>query len=224
MAKKLIATVVIAFSMCTGAFSLNPQKAVTQYIIDSWTTETGLPQSSVLAVLQTSDGYLWIGTEEGLVRFDGVKFAIFDQDNTPAMTANYIRCLFEDSKKNLWIGTVDGGLLIYKNGEFKQFPGEKGFSRYSIFAVHEDSNGMNVQIHVGSLNKKMDCRTMRYAPSARTVKVISGLAPPKDYVDLKIIDLFLAAKAMIPKGNPSAQSWKIVKKASGLEQLKVFSN
>jgi ligand-binding sensor domain-containing protein/tRNA A-37 threonylcarbamoyl transferase component Bud32 len=138
MAKRLITTVVIAFLMCTGAFPLNPQKAVTQYIIDSWTTETGLPQSSVWAVLQTSDGYLWIGTEEGLVRFDGVKFTIFDEDNTPAMTTNYIRCLFEDSKKNLWIGTMDG-VLIYKNGEFKQFTGKHDLSHYTIYALHEDS-------------------------------------------------------------------------------------
>jgi ligand-binding sensor domain-containing protein/tRNA A-37 threonylcarbamoyl transferase component Bud32 len=139
MAKKLIISVVMAFSMCTGAFALNPQKAVTQYIIDGWTTETGLPQSSVWAVRQTSDGYLWIGTEEGLVRFDGVKFTVFDEDNTPAMSTNYIRCLFEDSKKNLWIGTLDGGLLIYKNGEFKQFTGNHDLSHYTIYAIHEDS-------------------------------------------------------------------------------------
>lgn len=139
MIKKLTIAVVIAFLMCRGAFSLNPQKAVTQYIIDSWTAETGLPQSSVWAVLQTSDGYLWIGTEEGLVRFDGVKFTVFDEDNTPAMTTNYIRCLYEDSKKNLWIGTLSGGLLRYKNGEFKPFKGEEEFSRLTIYAILEDS-------------------------------------------------------------------------------------
>jgi len=129
----------MAFSLGTGAFALNPQKAVTQYIIDSWTTETGLPQSSVWAVQQTSDSYLWIGTEEGLVRFDGVKFTVFDQDNTPAITTNYIRCLFEDSKKNLWIGTLEGGLLIYKNGQFEQFTGNHDLSHYTIYAIHEDS-------------------------------------------------------------------------------------
>jgi ligand-binding sensor domain-containing protein/tRNA A-37 threonylcarbamoyl transferase component Bud32 len=139
MIKIFTMTVVIAFILCTGVFSLNPQKAVTQYIIDSWTTETGLPQSSVWTVLQTSDGYLWMGTEEGLVRFDGVKFTIFDEDNTPAMTVNYIRCLYEDSKKNLWIGTLDGGLLIYKNGEFKQFKAEYDLSHYTIYTIHEDS-------------------------------------------------------------------------------------
>jgi len=139
MVKILTMTVVIAFLLCTGVFSLNPQKALTQYIIDNWSTDTGLPQSSVWAVLQTSDGYLWMGTEEGLVRFDGVKFTIFDQDNTHAMTANYIRCLYEDSKKNLWIGTLDGGLLIYKNGEFKRFTAKQDLSHYTIYALHEDS-------------------------------------------------------------------------------------
>ena len=61
-----------------------------QYRFDSWTTEDGLPQNSVNAILQTRDGYLWLGTFGGLTRFDGVKFTIFNTGNTPGLKSNRI--------------------------------------------------------------------------------------------------------------------------------------
>ncbi|MFC2140962.1 two-component regulator propeller domain-containing protein [Acidobacteriota bacterium] len=140
MAKKLIATVVIAFLMCTVAFSLNPEKAVTQYTINKWDTESGLPQSTVLVILQTSDGYLWMGTEEGLARFDGVEFTVFDDNNTPSIENNYIICLYEDSKKNLWIGTLGGGVLIYQNNTFKRFSQKDKLSHQVVYCIFEDSS------------------------------------------------------------------------------------
>jgi ligand-binding sensor domain-containing protein/predicted Ser/Thr protein kinase len=128
-------------SVSPGLFALDPAKAVTQYNVDQWTYETGLLQNSVTAVLQTSDGYLWVGSEEGLLRFDGVNFFIFDTNNTPAMTTPHIRCLFEDSRKNLWIGTVEGGLLLYQKGTFKQYANEQGLTNPVIYAIYEDSAG-----------------------------------------------------------------------------------
>lgn len=116
---------------------LDPERAVTQYNIETWNDESGLPQNSVRAVLQTGDGYLWIGTEEGLARFDGVTFTVFDEDNTPAITDNFIRKLFEDSDGNLWI-VSRGGLLCYKNGKFESYPGKEGFSSELVYAVCED--------------------------------------------------------------------------------------
>src|SRR5579863_3527224 len=68
-----------------GEAALDPVKAITQYVHDVWQTEAGLPQNSVLTIAQTLDGYLWLGTEEGLVRFDGSRFAVFDKSNTPAL-------------------------------------------------------------------------------------------------------------------------------------------
>ncbi|UCH95127.1 MAG: protein kinase [Candidatus Aminicenantes bacterium] len=138
MVKKWIMVVLMGLVMYQGAFALNPGKAVTQYIIDSWNEEKGLPQSSVWTILQTSDGYLWIGTEEGLARFDGLKFTVFNEDNTNALTSNYICCLYEDSKKNLWIGTLGGGLLVYKNGNFKRFTEKEGLLHHIIYYIHED--------------------------------------------------------------------------------------
>ena len=63
-----------------------------------------MPQNGVSAIVQTRDGYLWIGTYGGLARFDGVRFAVFDNNNTPAMFSSRVTSLFEDSTGTLWIG------------------------------------------------------------------------------------------------------------------------
>ncbi|MCP5103112.1 MAG: hypothetical protein GY950_07030, partial [bacterium] len=75
-----------------------------------YTTEDGLPQDTMTAIEQSSDGYLWLGTYEGLVRFDGIHFTIFNKANTPEMKSNTIKALFKDSDHGLWIGTTHGGL------------------------------------------------------------------------------------------------------------------
>src|SRR5258706_10642341 len=75
------------------------------FTIDIWSNEEGLPQSSVISVIQTKDGYLWMGTLNGLVRFDGNRPVTFDEYNTPGLGSDRIVRLFEDSHTNLWIGT-----------------------------------------------------------------------------------------------------------------------
>ena len=71
-----------------------------------------MPQSVVLAMIQTRDGYLWLGTLKGLARFDGVRFEKFDESNTPGLNSARIRRLFEDSQTNLWIGTENAGVAL----------------------------------------------------------------------------------------------------------------
>ena len=88
------------------------------YLLDVWTSENGLPDSSVTAVAQTPDGYLWIGTYNGLARFDGVRFVTFDPANTPALTHARVRKLFVDSRGVLWINGYDGSLVTYAGGVF----------------------------------------------------------------------------------------------------------
>lgn len=120
---------------------LDPGRAVTQYMIDAWNSESGLPTNSIVALLQTGDGYLWLGTEEGLLRFDGVAFTTFDENNTPEITNNFINWLFEDSRKNLWIGVRDGGLVRYNNGAFKHYSREDGLLHDVVNCVMEAPGG-----------------------------------------------------------------------------------
>src|SRR6516225_5819618 len=90
------------------------------YLIDVWDTENHLPNSSVTAIAQTPDGYLWVGTYNGLARFDGLRFVTFDPVNTPALGQARIRDLFLDERGTLWINTYRGGLTSYRDGVFRR--------------------------------------------------------------------------------------------------------
>lgn len=126
---------------CLHAFALDPAKAVTQYVSRAWRTEDGLPQVSVLAIVQTRDGYLWFGTQEGLVRFDGVRFRVFDRTNTPALRHNYVAALYEDSQGTLWIGTYGGGLTRLKDGHFTSYMAEHGLGSNVVWSMTGGPDG-----------------------------------------------------------------------------------
>jgi ligand-binding sensor domain-containing protein len=89
------------------------------YIVQSWQTEHGLPQNYVTSIAQSGDGYLWIGTYNGLARFDGVRFVSFDPENTPQLRHAHVQRLFTDDLGNLWIGFVNGSLASRRHGVFR---------------------------------------------------------------------------------------------------------
>jgi ligand-binding sensor domain-containing protein/tRNA A-37 threonylcarbamoyl transferase component Bud32 len=135
-------TAVLALLLLAAAgVPLDPGKAITQYVHATWGTEQGLPQNSVLAMIQARDGYLWLGTQEGLVRFDGVRFVVFDNKNTPEMRHSYVSTLLEDRAGTLWIGTVGGGLSRLRHGRFDAFTTREGLSNDNVRALHEDREG-----------------------------------------------------------------------------------
>ena len=106
------------------------------YSFDVLTTEDGLPVNWVFAIEQTRDGYLWIATGAGLARFDGLRFTVFDQSNTPALGHNEIRVLRETTDGTLWIGGW-GGLTAYRNGRFERLNEEP----LSVAQLGEDPDG-----------------------------------------------------------------------------------
>jgi ligand-binding sensor domain-containing protein/signal transduction histidine kinase len=106
-----------------------------------WRTEDGLPQNRVQALAQTKDGYLWAGTSEGLARFDGLRFVVYDQSNTAAITDNSILSLEAAPDGSLWIGTEGGGLLHYAGGAFQSFGQKDGLTNGFIRATHLDRHG-----------------------------------------------------------------------------------
>ncbi|MGA8025723.1 MAG: two-component regulator propeller domain-containing protein [Bryobacteraceae bacterium] len=121
--------------------ALDPAKAITQYTQDVWNTDAGLPQNSILAIAQTRNGYLWLGTEDGLARFDGVRFTVFDKENTPELQSNDIRALLVDGDGSLWIGTNGGGLTRLRHGKFTTFTTPNGLSNDAIHSLYEDAKG-----------------------------------------------------------------------------------
>jgi ligand-binding sensor domain-containing protein len=94
----------------------SPAVGTADYLIDLWTSDNGLPDSSVTAIAQTPDGYLWIGTYNGLARFDGVQFVDFDPFNTPELKNARVDGLFVDAQGTLWINTHDGSMTSWRNG------------------------------------------------------------------------------------------------------------
>lgn len=112
------------------------------YTVDRrWETDDGLPQSSVIAMTQARDGYLWLGTLNGLVRFDGIHFAVFDENNTPGLKSSRVVSLFEDSRGQLWIGTETAGVALAKEGRVISLDiGRQGREGRLLFAC-EDSRG-----------------------------------------------------------------------------------
>ena len=159
----LLAAVVSAASARAGS---DPHKAITQYVHDVWGTDAGLPQDSVLAVAQTPDGHLWLGTEEGLVRFDGVRFTVFDRSNTPQLQSSVILALLTDREGNLWIGTRGAGLLRYRQGQFSAYTTRQGLSSDAVLALCEDSQGkLWIGTDDGGLNSFSEGRFQRYTTS-----------------------------------------------------------
>jgi signal transduction histidine kinase/ligand-binding sensor domain-containing protein/CheY-like chemotaxis protein len=92
------------------AAALDPSLAITQYRHDRWTRREGLPQMSVNAVLQDRAGFLWLGTQEGLARFDGMSFRTFKFEDTPALGNSFVGALFEDRRGRIWIGAGAGNI------------------------------------------------------------------------------------------------------------------
>src|SRR5215213_706521 len=120
--------------------ALDANSNLNQFGHQVWLTENGLPQNTVQAIVQTNDGYLWLGTQDGLARFDGLNFTVFDKENTPAFKSNDIRSLQEDRQGRLWIST-SYGLICRHNGQFTAFTVSEGLPDNSVGPVIEDANG-----------------------------------------------------------------------------------
>ena len=94
--------------------------AASDYLVQVWDTDSGLPHSTVTSIAQTPDGYLWVGTlNGGLARFDGVRFVNFHPGNTPALKSFEIKKLLVDRQGTLWVGLVEGTLASHRDGRFQ---------------------------------------------------------------------------------------------------------
>jgi ligand-binding sensor domain-containing protein/signal transduction histidine kinase len=112
------------------------------YTIRSWQSQDGLPEETVQAFAQTPDGYLWVGTSGGLLRFDGARFRLFAHENTPAFGENSVFCLLAAHDGRLWIGTDGSGLIEWQNGVFHAYSAEKSQTADFVRALAEDHNGL----------------------------------------------------------------------------------
>lgn len=112
---------------------------LSEYSTTVWQIEDGLPSNTISAIAQTRDGYLWLGTFNGLVRFDGVRFTVFGEAD--GLQNPRIVCLHEDRAGNLWIGTEGGGLARYDGETFTHFTTEHGLANNVVLSIAQDGAG-----------------------------------------------------------------------------------
>ena len=147
---------------CAPAWALDPHKSLTQYSRTVWTQQQGLPQDTIRAIAQTSDDYLWLGTDEGLARFDGYDFQVFDKSKGE-LPANSITALAAASEGGLWIGTTNG-LTLYRDKQFRTFTTQQGLPDNSISALYEDHPGALWVVAGAYLVRYQSGKFTTYAP------------------------------------------------------------
>src|SRR3984885_9444631 len=131
------AAVICLLLACSAAFAIAPS-GFTRKV---WQTQDGLPEQTVQAFAQTPDHYLWIGTTGGLLRFDGARLTVFDDENTPELKENSVFALMVSRDGNLWIGTEGGGLVRYAEGKFQSYGAKDGLSDGFVRALFQDREG-----------------------------------------------------------------------------------
>src|SRR5271166_3383072 len=128
-------SVLLMSSAC--AFALDPSLDVSQYAHTAWKVREGFTKGTIFSIAQTPDGYLWLGTESGLARFDGVQAVPWQPPNGEQLPSNFIQDLLVARDGTLWIGT-DKGLASWKDGKFSQYP---GVADYRIYSLLQDAGG-----------------------------------------------------------------------------------
>ncbi|MBN1352473.1 response regulator [candidate division KSB1 bacterium] len=156
----LMVNMICAFHL----FALNPNKRITQYDIRIYQAKDGLPMNSLKKVFQDSRGYIWIGTQEGLVRFDGVQFKIYDKKEYPGLRCNFIWDIDEDADGILWLATHGGGISCFDGFKFTSYDTGDGLANNiarKIVVAKDNSIWMSTEDGVSHL---INNRFINYTP------------------------------------------------------------
>ena len=152
------------------ACALSAQGALTaderRFVHESWTVENGLPVNAIQRVLRGHEGYLWLATWDGLVRFDGARFTVFNTGNSEALPSNRIADMLTDGRGSLWMRTEQDHLVRLRNDRFTHFDAASGLPDRSVRSVFVDSTGI---VLVGTTNGAYRLLNDRFEPVATGV-------------------------------------------------------
>lgn len=208
----LVATFVLLCLVHTAS-AIDPGRALSQYIRDQWDSSNGFPGGQVYAITQTNDGYLWIGAEKGLVRFDGVNFQLFQRSNTPLLPVGPVRGLVADSNGGLWIHSGGPHILRYSGGRFEEVSAlVKDEAAFTAMG-----RGANGEVIFSALRKG----TLRYSAGE-----FNRLAPPPPFPNFLVISLAESPDGKIWMGTRdlglfSLQQGQILEISKGLPDRKI---
>jgi ligand-binding sensor domain-containing protein/AraC-like DNA-binding protein len=138
--RKIFAYLLLLLVLVVENFALDPNAALDKYIHRQWSVKDGLPHDSVTCFAQDAKGFIWVGTDNGLARFDGDDFKIFNKNNTKEIKNNSITSLYASADGTLWIGTEGGGISIFKNNRFKNYSTSDGLPSNFIRFITGDSS------------------------------------------------------------------------------------
>ncbi len=134
-------TLEVVFGAFSSAYALNPSKNIDQYGHNVWLRQNGLPANTVTSVLQTRDGFLWLGTSAGLFRFDGANFDNISTNPENINDRETVTALCQTRDGSLWIGTIFSGLRRFKNDSMSVYGLKQGFYDTQVWSLVEDKHG-----------------------------------------------------------------------------------
>ena len=120
--------------------ALDTNKPLAEFMHQSWSVDNGLPQSTIRGISQTTDGYVWFATHEGVARFDGIVFTVFDEANAPALRGSGVTALLAQKDGSLLLGLRDGGMVRYQDGKFDALTPLGGLPEGSISVIAGDTS------------------------------------------------------------------------------------
>ncbi|MDT8408282.1 MAG: diguanylate cyclase [Wenzhouxiangellaceae bacterium] len=148
----------LMLSVSSQLSALNPDWQASQYLHDHFDRDDGLPAEIVWSVMQSRQGYLWLGTQNGLVRFDGVRFSTFNSQTDSQFATNDVRVVAESPNGVIWAGTYGGGALSLDNGQFTQLTTDDGLAHDIVYDIHFAADGATWFATAGGVTRRHEGR------------------------------------------------------------------
>ena len=191
--RRVAALLLVAGYLSAPVFALDPATAFRDYAIDRWTVDDGLPQLSAHSITQDRTGYIWVGTQTGIARFDGQRFDVFSRLTTGGVDTTDAYHSLSDSKGRLWFGTLHGALL-YIDG------------RFSAIAMDTKATSINgiVETQDGEVLFATHIGVLRYADGALVASAIDAAPSHSLLRDHDV--LWIGGVGMVTKSTPAGQT------------------